>query len=391
MKLSELVAYRNQLNRLHINEARIKTDTDLHRIEHLVGSKEFDPNNIQQQLTDKRNTIQAEFDEFVKLVEQAKREAQQEIDLKEQFWLTETYRLYDQEMVHDSDEHILNRRPTLIDEHDNIIRARIKNFSNHLHPGMVIHPGLETFIQDMVSFDPLYLVDQSDNMLFPAMIEFPDQYRRRLRPFIVDERDQSNLILERLPDAQFAMCLAYNFFEFKPMPVIERWLREIFTKLKPGGRLMMTFNDCDNEKAVRLAENYYACYTPGRMLKSIAQEIGYEIYFVWNDNVPTTWIELQKPGTLTTLRGGQTLAKIMHIPDPNWQPPVPGPAHELPFEIVGDQEVIEYDPDRHDFYKHRDLKHQILTLNLLTEHEANQSTIKQLEQLLNIYKNNQKT
>jgi hypothetical protein len=385
MKLSELVAYKNQLIRMHINEARIKTDTDLHRIEHLVSSKEFDPNNIQQQLTDKRNTIQTEFDEFVKLVEQAKGEAQQEIDLKEQFWLTETYRLYDQEMVHDSDEHILNRRPILSDEHDNIIRARIKNFSNHLHPGMIIHPGLETFIQDMVSFDPLYLVDQSDNMLFPAMIEFPDQYRRRLRPIIVDERDQSGLILERLPDAQFAMCLAYNFFEFKPMPVIERWLREIFTKLKPGGRLMMTFNDCDNEKAVRLAENYYACYTPGRMLKSIAQEIGYEIYFVWNDNVPTTWIELQKPGALVTLRGGQALAKIKNIPDPNWEPePLPpAPADSITMEL--------YDPNKHDFYKHRDLRHEILTLGLLTEQKADQLTTRQLEQVLNIYKNNQKT
>lgn len=317
MKLSELVAYRNQLNRMHINEARTTTNVDLNRIEHLINGKEFDPNNIRQKLKDKRNDISQQFDEFVELVEQAKSEAQQEIDLKEQYWLTETYRLYDQEMVHDTDEHILNRKPRLSSEHDAIIRARIKNFSNHLYSGMIIRPGLETFIQDMVSFDPLYLVDQNDNMLFPAMIEFPDQYRRRLRPVVVDERDQSIPILYRLPDGQFAICVAYNFFEFKPMPVIELWLREIFAKLRPGGRLMMTFNDCDNEKAVKLAEQYYACYTPGRMVKAVAEQIGYEIYFVWNDNVPTTWIELQKPGTLTTLRGGQALAKVVHYPPEN--------------------------------------------------------------------------
>ena len=67
-----------------------------------------------------------------------------------------------------------------------------------------------------------------------------------------------------------------------------------------------------NEKAVRLAESYYACYTPGRMVKAIAQRIGYEIYFIWNDGGPSTWIELQKPGALTTLRGGQALARIVH-------------------------------------------------------------------------------
>lgn len=317
MKLSELVSYRNQLNRMHIDEARTKADVDLHGIEHLVNSKEFDPNNLRQQLKDTHSAIHRQFDEFVKLVDQAKQEAQVEINLKEQYWLKETYRLYDQEMVYDTDEHILNRRPAMSDEYINILRARIKNFSNSLHPGMIIRPGLETFIQDMVSFDPLYLVDHNSNMLFPAMIEFPDQYRRRLRPYIVDERDMSVNLLDRIPDNQFAMCLAYNFFEFKPMPVIERWLREIYVKLKPGGRLMMTFNDCDNEKAVRLAENYYACYTPGTMVKSIAEKIGFEIYFIWNDNLPSTWIELQKPGTLTTLRGGQALAKVVHYPTEN--------------------------------------------------------------------------
>ena len=312
MKLSELVAYRNQLNKLHISEAKSRTDIDIGTIKHLISTKDFDPNNIKGLMQDKHQEIHTKFNEFEQLVDAARKEAQQEIDLKEQYWLIESHRLYTQEMINDGDEHILNRRPTLSDEHDNIIRARIKNFSNSLHPGMIIRPGLETFIQDIVSFDPLYLIDQSQNLLFPSMLEFPDQYRRRLRPYVVDERDLDNPILSRLPNEQFAVCLAYNFFEFKPMPVIERWLEEIFAKLKPGGRLMMTFNDCDNEKAVRLAEQYYACYTPGRLVKSAAERIGYEVYFIWNDNVPTTWIELQKPGTLATLRGGQSLAKVVH-------------------------------------------------------------------------------
>lgn len=312
MKLSELVAYRNQLNRLHTEQARSQVDLDLSQIKHLVNSKDFDPNNIKQQMNDVHTSIHHNFDQFLDLVNQAKQEAQAEIELKEKYWLDETYRLYDQEMVDDTDEHILNRRTVLTPEHDSIIRARIKNFSTNLHPGMIIRPGLETFVEHMVSFDPLYLIDRSDNMLFPCTLGFPDQYQRRLRPVVVDDRDHSKPILERLPDSQFAMCVAYNFFEFTPMPVIERWLREIFAKLKPGGRLMMTFNDCDNEKAVRLAESYYACYTPGKLVKSVAQQIGYEIYFIWTDNLPTTWIELQKPGTLSTLRGGQALAKVVH-------------------------------------------------------------------------------
>lgn len=317
MKLSELVAYKNQLHRLSIESAQTQADADIGTIKHLVNSKDFDSTNLKQQLQEKHNEIRGKFQEFNDLITQARKEAQEQIDIKEQYWLAETYRLYSQEMVNDSNDHILGRRPVLSEEHDNIIRARIKNFSNHLYPAMVVRPGLETFIQDMVSFDPLYLVDQNQELLFPSTLGFPEQYQRRLRPYTVDERDESLPMLNRLPDNQFGMCLVYNFFNFKPLPVIERWLTELYDKLRPGGRVMMTFNDCDNEKAVRLAENYYACYTPGRMVRAAAQRIGYEIYFVWNDNVPSTWIELQKPGTLSSLRGGQALAKVVHISKEN--------------------------------------------------------------------------
>ena len=312
MKFSELVAYKNNLSRMTVSEAEIKAGVDIEKIKHLVNSKEFDPTGIKQAMEIKHQEIRDKFNDFKQLIEQAKQSVQLEIDLKEQYWLQESYRLYNQEMVNDTDEHILNRRPTLLSEHDEIIRARIKNFSNHLHPGLIIRPGLETFIQDMVSFDPLYLVDQSNELLFPAMFGFTEQYLRRLRPYIVSDRDDCPL--SQLPDNQFAICLAYNFFNFKPIEIIERYLKDIYLKLKPGGRLMMTFNDCDNEKAVRLAETYYACYTPGKLVKAIAEKIGYDIYFIWNDNTPTTWIELQRPGTMKSLRGGQALAKVIPYP-----------------------------------------------------------------------------
>lgn len=312
MKLSELVAYKNNLNRLTVAEAENKTDFDINKIKHLVGSKEVDTENFKQLLDQKHQEINAKFREFESIVNQIGQTIDQQIALKENYWRQESLRLYEQEMVYDTPEHILSRRPTLSDEHMDIIRARIKNCSSHQHPGMILRPGAEVFINDMVSFDPLYLVDEHQDLLFPSMLGFPDQYRRRLRPYTVNERESSP-ILEKLPDSQFAICLAYNFFNFKPLEVIERYLAELFVKLKPGGRVLMTINDCDNEKAVRLAESYYACYTPGKLVRAIAQRIGYEIYFIWNDNTPQTWIELLKPGTLTTIRGGQALARVAPI------------------------------------------------------------------------------
>ena len=115
-----------------------------------------------------------------------------------------------------------------------------------------------------------------------------------------------------MPDNQFAICVAYNYFDFKPMEVIEQYMHELFTKLCPGGVLAMTFNDCDRPSGIVLAKNFISFYTPSNLILRLAKNIGFQEIFKFNDDGPTTWVELQKPGSLSSLRGGQTLAKINH-------------------------------------------------------------------------------
>jgi hypothetical protein len=175
---------------------------------------------------------------------------------------------------------------------------------------MIIRPGVEKFIEDMVGFDPLYLIDQEHDLLMPAFNRFPEEYQRRLRMYTVKENVDSE-ILDKIPHSQFGFCLTYNFFEFKPFEIVRKYMTEVYQKLKPGGTFIMTFNDCDRDKAVKLVEQRYACYTPGSLVRELASTIGYTQNFSWDNDGPTTWLELRKPGTLTSLRGGQTLAKII--------------------------------------------------------------------------------
>jgi hypothetical protein len=165
----------------------------------------------------------------------------------------------------------------------------------------------------MVACDPLYQVDVRHELLTPAVTQYNEVYQHRLRTYVVDERGQDD-ILHRLPDSQFGVILAYNYFNFRPFEVIKKWLSELLIKLKPGGMLLMTFNDCDRDKAVMLVEQNYCCYTPGHLIMQLAQTLGFEIVFKWSDEGPWTWLELQRPGTLTSARGGQALAKILPKP-----------------------------------------------------------------------------
>ena len=193
---------------------------------------------------------------------------------------------------------------------EKILKARIGNFSGWQYPAMIMRPGLEDFIDNMVSFDPLYLVDTRYDLLTPACLRFNEQYQTRLRLYTIQESIEHD-ILGKLPDGQFGVCLVYNFFNYKPFEVLKKYLNEIFKKLKPGGTLAMTFNDCDNWRAVDLVERHFCCYTPGYLVKELLQTIGYEPVFSYNNDNNSTWIEVKKPGTLFSLRGGQALAKVI--------------------------------------------------------------------------------
>jgi len=311
MKLSELVAYKTALGKLTTRTTQRDVELGLGQITHLVDSQSIQLGNFNQQLHDQYREIYRSLDQFEVLVDALKSEVDKQIEIAEKPWFQESYRLYDQEMRNDSADHILNRRPILSEDIENFLRVRIQNYVDWQHPGMIIRPGLERFVEDMVGYDPLYLVDQNHELLKPAVEKFAEEYQARLRLYTVKE-DIDAEILDKIPNGQFGLCLAYNFFEFKPLEIVRKYMTEVYQKLKPGGTFIITFNDCSRDKAVMLAEQRYACYTPGSLIKELAANIGYVQKFSWDNDGPTTWLELKKPGELTSLRGGQTLAKIIN-------------------------------------------------------------------------------
>ena len=310
MKLSDLVAYKTALDKLSTRSEQREVELGLGKITHLVDTQSIQLGNFKQDLNNQYNKINRDIDQFEITLNKLKQEIKLQIELEEKYWFRESYRLYDQEMCSDSAEYVLNRRPILSEDVENILRARIQNYVDWQHPGMIIQPGLEKFVEDMVGFDPLYLIAQEHDLLIPAFSKFTEEYQRRLRLYTVKETIDAE-ILDKIPNNQFGICLVYNFFEFKPFEIIRSYLTEIYQKLKPGGTLIMTFNDCNRDKAVKLVEQHYACYTPGDLVQQFASTVGYNQIFSWNNNGPTTWLELRKPGTLTSLKGGQTLAKII--------------------------------------------------------------------------------
>ena len=311
MKLSDLVAYVNSINlQGEIDVEQICRDCmgDVMRV--VDQSQPFLQNRSDRLHECYRRTKQELLD-FSKAVSETKHELLTLIETMQPAYFAESYRLHDQEMVNDSDEHILGRVAGLPEPARQYIEARIRTCTDWHHAGMVIRPGRGDWLPIMVSCDPLYILDIRESLLGPAVSQFTPEYQRRLRHYVLRENDSDGHVLRDLPDSQFGFCLALDFFHFKPFELIRSYLAEIYLKLKPGGVLAMTFNDCDTAAGVKMAENCYMCYTPGGMLKTLAMAVGFEIRQTYNIIGSNTWLELRRPGKLLSYRGGQSLAKII--------------------------------------------------------------------------------
>jgi len=348
MKLSELVAYRNQIDMQIVNDVKQQAQSELTKVIHLVESQSVQLGNHTETLKEHFNEINLKFDQFRDNFYSLKDELDKIISEVEKPYFSKSYELY-KGITKETDEQILNRRLTFNQETDLLLRARLKRYSSWKYPGMIIRPGLENFIDDLVMFDPLYLIDIRHTLLDPVMQKFTPEYRRRLRPYVITESEDHE-ILEKIPNGQFGFCFSYHFFNFKPFEIIKQYLEEIYQKLRPGGVLIMTFNDCDRAKAVILTEMNYSSYTPGNLVVALAERIGYEVLFKHHDDGPNTWIEFKKPGDLTSLRGGQTLAKIK----------IKKSIAELHFlrNLVDEFQLVE--KDKRDLYTAEELKEIII-------------------------------
>jgi hypothetical protein len=346
MTFSKLIAYNCKLNTFSADTTKKIAVQHLDLvIQHLESDsvvKQDDVETFKQQYAN----ILAAFDSLETTLNSIKIKINEQILLDEKYWLNHSLRRYKKYVAELSDsgffgtdvtyklengiakkgvdqlkvdtrQNIITQSrlldgPDYISDHaKNLIASRLKLFSHYQYPAMILRPGTLD-LNNLVANDPLYLIDEHLDLITPCMNQFNEVYKKRLRPYVVNDMAFDSQF-ELLPNNQFALCVAYNYFDRKPMEIIKIYLEVMYKKLRPGGVLAMTFSNCDQANAVVAVENNVAFYTPGRILDAIADEIGYNQTFKFcDDENPITWLELTKPGSLTSIRGGQAMAKIIH-------------------------------------------------------------------------------
>lgn len=189
----------------------------------------------------------------------------------------------------------------------------ISRYANPNSPGLHIGPIQGALNDSMAALVPLYLADIDQSLLDPIKERFNPIYKHRVMYYIIPKRHPKVKVFAALPQEQFGFILAYNYVNRLSLKGVNDTLLEIWNLLKPGGVFLFTFTDSDLPENILMFDLRHVPYTPGRLIKAMIKEIGYEIIAHINHEHFLTWFEIKKPGQITTLRGGESLAKVHTI------------------------------------------------------------------------------
>lgn len=308
MKLSQLVHFLNNLDQHDLEKCYVNSVNPMGDVANTVINSDIIGASLKDPITTKMQSVDSAVKSFASSIHQLKQQILVSIENLEGEYFRNSRELFEG-MIHDSAEYILKRKIAMPKPAADVFEQRLKLYTDWQTPGLIFRPAHLDALNDLVSLDPIYFVDTHSELITPILKNFHDDYRRRVRSYIINDACESNFLC-RLPQNQFGLVAAQTFLNFKPLEYINTIMAEVFDLLKPGGAFVFTFNNCDYYGSVELAERNFACYTPGRLIKEHAKQVGYNISFEYNEPNVISFLEVVKPGKRTSIRGGQTLALI---------------------------------------------------------------------------------
>lgn len=290
----------DEINLLDIGLRAIGEETDVKEVKNDIIELVNDLNTV-------HNKLQFNQDRYRALIEQIDRLIQSESTK----FLTENYslelRVESEAVVNIRKVRVLDIQPALLKE----ILGRIQINTNWKYPALEIGCRDGEWTQHLVSADPLYITDHYRDFLESAVKDFPEEYQRRIRPYVTRDAD-----LSMLPQAQMGFVFCWNFLNYRSLDTVKEYLKSVKEVLRPGGVFMFSYNNGDMHECAGYAEGFWMSYIPKSLLIPMCESLGFEVVYtqeVRGEGTVISWVELKKHGELDTVKAHQVLGEIKRI------------------------------------------------------------------------------
>jgi len=308
MKLNELVRLRNQLaDAIEISTLNNELEKNYARLLNLTHDIDQTLANSITTIANNHKNINLLFQRDCEDLSNLLSVVQDKIDQVSTHFFAENYQLELQYLDPDS------IRKTRVIKHDKefeqILLQRINLHSNWQYPALEIGCRDGDWTKFLVASDPLYIADVFEDFLSSAIEQFPPLYQGRVRKYLI----QDFYKIKNLPSNQIGFIFSYNFFNYLSIDSIKQLLIQSMEWLRPGGKIIFTYNNADLPAAAAYAESYFMTYVPESVLVPMAESLGFETVYLYNCEPAFSIIELKKPGELQSIKVGQTVGEIKYI------------------------------------------------------------------------------
>lgn len=304
MNLYQLVTLRNQLQKV-FDASTIKTEVDANcsRLNNLKNGIEPDWQNTIDGICQGHVDISRQLCETEKQIDELIQNIQFKINSLATKFFSENYVL---EFKKNIDEVRNHRTITKNEEFESGLIQRINLHSNWQYPALEIGCRDGEWTKYLVASDPLYIADDFSEFLSSAVQQFPDLYQGRVRKYLIEDHYK----IKNLPTNTFGLIFSYNFFNYLSLDSIKQFLLQSMTWLRPGGKIIFSYNNADLPSAASYAENFFMTYVPKSILVPMAESIGYTTTFTYDDDPAYSIVEFQKPGELKSIKLSQVSGEI---------------------------------------------------------------------------------
>lgn len=187
-----------------------------------------------------------------------------------------------------------------------LVASQISKYVDWKYPGLEIGPGDGTWTPRLVACEPLYLVDIHQQSLDSTVIRFGSEYQKRLCTYVTSETS-----LKMLPQNQIGFVFSWNVFNYLTLDLIDSYLSNIFEVLRPGGVAMFSYNNAERYHCARNVEIGFMSYVPKKLLLDLVKKHCFELLSSQDIDDYVSWIEIRKPGELSTIKAHSPMGIIM--------------------------------------------------------------------------------
>jgi len=268
---------------------------------------------LQNEIKEIDHLTSLKFENFLKDIEE-------EIENKSNVMLTLGYELEGKKVLGPSQsvhEDKQFRSINVSDKFKEQLGSKIRTKTDWRYPCLEIGPGEGTWTDNLVGCDPLYLVDIHPEYLEATKLKYTRQFSRRIRSYLIGSRNGqtrekiNEYNLSALPKNQIGFIFSWAVFDFLFINEIEIYLKSCFEVLKPGGKMIFSFNDCDKVIGAQFAEKGERSWVTKKALNKLFSEIGFGLTEFYCDEIEKhSWVEIEKPGSMVSMKIGQPKVSI---------------------------------------------------------------------------------